>query len=523
MGSRKARKGTYAVAACSALLLVVSGAVSASAATITNWTNWGGGLSNTRSSSDSTIGVGNASKLKVKWKLSTDGNISATPAVENGRIYVPDSVGNVYGVDASTGAVIWQTSVPAITGVPGDYSRATPAIAGNLLILGDQAGKSSSPDGYLFALDKTTGQVAWRTTIPGGFPILTQSATVVGTTAYVGVASYEELLVRFGVPLSFRGSMLAIDTETGQIKWKTYMAPEGYTGASVWGSSPAVDTKSNTVYIATGNNYSVPDSVSACLAAATTDAERAACVPADDMFDAIVALDATTGAVKWSFRGMPSDAWNVACGIPFPGFEDPTPGCPTNQGPDYDFAQAPMLFKVNGKNYVGAGQKSGMFWALDPATGALQWSTQAGPGGVAGGLQWGSATDGSRVYAANANSMFQPWTLANGTTVNYGGWVGLDAATGRVQWQTPNPQGQGAPGPVTVANGVVYACSADGAGHMYAMKASDGSILWDFPSGDVCYGGAAISNGVVYWGTGYPSFGPDAPGQALYAFSVNGK
>lgn len=61
--------------------------------------------------------------------------------------------------------------------------------------------------------------------------------------------------------------------------------------------------------------------MTACVAAATTDEERAACVPADNMFDAIVALDTTTGAVKWSTRALPVDAWNVACGIPVPGYQ----------------------------------------------------------------------------------------------------------------------------------------------------------------------------------------------------------
>lgn len=517
------RKGRYAVAASAALLLALSGAMSASAAAGTNWTSWGSDLSNSRSSADTTIGVGNASKLAVKWRVPTAGNVSATPAVEDGRLYVPDDAGRLYALDARTGATIWQSTIPGYTGVPGDYSRTTPTIAGNLLIVGDQAGKSFSPDGYLLAVDKATGALVWKKKFEGGYPLLTQSPTIVGNTIYVGTASYEELLVRFGFPLDFRGSMNAIDLSTGETLWQTYMAPEGYTGASVWGSSPAVDTKTDTVYIGTGNNYSVPDSVSSCLGSASTDAERAECVPAADMFDAVVALDAGTGAVKWTFRAMPSDAWNVACGIPFPGFEDPVAGCPTNKGPDYDFGQAPMLFKVNGQSFVGAGQKSGTFWALDPATGALKWSTQVGPGGVAGGLQWGSATDGTRVYSANANSVQSPWTLTNGTTVDYGGWVGMAAGTGKVLWQTLNPRQAGAPGPVTVANGVVYACSADAAGHMYAMKASDGSILWDYPSGDICYGGAAISNGVVYWGTGYALGGPDAPGQALYAFSLNGK
>lgn len=509
---------------------VVAGALLAApaafAATSSDWTSWGYDTSNTRhNASEKSIGVGNVGRLAVKWKLPTAGNVSATPAVENGVVYAPDFAGNLYAVNAATGAVKWQASIPAMTGIPGDFARATPAIWGNVLVFGDQAGRATPIpgfDGYVLGVDKRTGTLLWKTKVEGGFPIMTQSPTVVDGVAYLGAASYEEALVRFGFPLSFRGFMMALNVNTGAVLWKTYTVPEGFTGGAVWGSSPAVDSKRGSVYIATGNNYSVPDSVTECLATAADDAARAACVPASNMFDAIVALDNKTGAVKWSTRALPSDAWNLACGIPgFPGFEDPTPDCPEGAGPDFDFGQAPALFKANGVEFVGAGQKSGVYWALDPATGAVRWQTQAGTGGIGGGLQWGSAADGVRVYTANSNSQFKPWPLQDGTTVNYGGWSALDARTGRILWQRPNPAFNGAPGPVTVANGVMYGCSADSDGHMYALKASDGRVLWDYASGEQCYGGAAVSDGVVYWGTGYSLGGPDIdPDQGLYAFAV---
>src|SRR4029079_17179965 len=112
--------------------------------------------------------------------------------------------------------------------------------------------------------------------------------------------------------------------------------------------------------------------------------------------------------------------------------------CPDPEGPDYDFGQAPALFtartdkgdkanKGQKVELVGAGQKSGQYWALDPDTGAVVWETQAGPGGTAGGLQWGSSVDGDRVYTANSNSNYKPWTLPDGSTTNLGVWSGLDA------------------------------------------------------------------------------------------------
>lgn len=183
------------------VLFVAPAAVGAQA----GWPSAGHDLANTRNG-DSTIGVGGAAKLALKWKVATAGNVSATPSVENGVVYVPDDQGNLYALAAATGAVIWQKNLSTDYGAPaGDYSRATPAISGNTLVLGDQAGKVFSPDGWVFAVDKRDGSLLWKTTVEGGYPILTQSATIADDTVYIGAASNEEVLVRFGFPLTFRG------------------------------------------------------------------------------------------------------------------------------------------------------------------------------------------------------------------------------------------------------------------------------------------------------------------------------
>ncbi|MGH9005255.1 MAG: PQQ-binding-like beta-propeller repeat protein, partial [Acidimicrobiia bacterium] len=364
----------------------------------------------------------------------------------------------------------------------------------------------------------------WATQVEDHFAaIITQSATIHAGVAYVGVASLEEALAGL-VPgydcCSFRGSMAALDIKTGQILWKTIMVPPGYSGNAVWGSSPAIDTRRGSVYVATGNNYSVPDETLQCVADAAGDpVATAACLPADNHFDAIMALDLRTGQVKWVTRALPFDAWTTDC-IPFLGDGS---NCPEPAGPDYDFGQAPALFRAKDargkeRELVGAGQKSGVYWALDPDTGAVVWSTQTGPGGVAGGLQWGSAVDGRRVYTANANSNLTPWG-PDGSTA--GMWAALDASTGEILWQVAPPQGGGASGPVTTANGVVFGCSLDPEGHMYAMDAATGEVLWQYASGGSCLSGAAISDGTLYWGSGYSNFGFGTPNNQLYAFSVH--
>ncbi len=516
------RFATFAM--MTALLGLMIPMAGATASEGSGWTSAGGNRQNTRfQQSEHKISPATVDGLEVKWALTTDGDVSATPAVDDDTVYVPDWAGNLYAVDRLTGAVRWTASISAITGVPGDKARATPAVTEHKVIVGTQGPFGGG--GKVLAFDKVTGAVAWATQADDHpAAIITQSATVFDGRVYVGVASQEEALAALfpGYPCcSFRGSMVALDLDTGAILWKTLLAPEGYSGNAVWGSSPAIDTKRGQLYIATGNNYSVPQSVLDCVAGAGDDpVAKAACLPADDHFDSIMALDLRTGAIRWATRALPFDAWTVDC-IPFVGDGS---NCPEPAGPDYDFGQAPALFTVksNGKprDLVGAGQKSGQYWTLDPGTGAVLWVTQAGPGGTAGGLQWGSAVDGNRVYTANANSNFIPWTLPGGATTTDGVWSGLDAATGEILWQTVPSGGGSTSGPVSTANGVVFGCSLDVAGHMYALDAATGAELWSFASGGSCLSGAAISRGMVYWGSGYSNFGFGTPNNKLYAFGL---
>ena len=47
---------------------------------------------------------------------------------------------------------------------------------------------------------------------------------------------------------NFRGSVVALDLNTGAILWKTYMVPPTYSGGAVWGSTPVVDLKRRSLY-----------------------------------------------------------------------------------------------------------------------------------------------------------------------------------------------------------------------------------------------------------------------------------
>lgn len=509
------------------VLMMVTGTVNA-ASLSSAWPSAGHDLLNTRNqNTESKINSGNAGNLAVKWAFTTGGDVSATPALDGPNVYFPDWAGNLYAVDQKTGVQIWSHKISDYTGIPGDYSRATPAVYNGYLIFGNQGGYVNG-SAWMMAVNKQTGNLVWKTQVETvAFPIITQSAVIdpSGTipVAYVGVASAEEAFEAFipgYVCCSFRGSMLALNANTGQILWKTYTVPAGgvpgdsYTGGAVWGSTAVVDNGRNSLYISTGNNYSVPLSVRSCIVAANGDPTATrACISPDDHFDSVMALNLKTGAIKWSSVAIPYDSFNLSC--LFPANPD---NCPQPAGPDYDFGQGPMLYTVASKtgkpvSLLGAGQKSGQYWAFNPDTGAVVWVTQVGPGGTLGGLEWGSATDGKRIYVAIANSERKPWALGNA-----GGWSALDAATGAILWQTADPNGAIDTGAVSVANGVVYGCSMDPIGHMFAFNAASGATLWNYPSGGSCNAGAAISNGVVYWGSGYSRFG--TANNKLFAFGL---
>ena len=140
-----------------------------------------------------------------------------------------------------------------------------------------------------------------------------------------------------------------------------------------------------------------------------------------------------------------------------------------------------------------------------------------------GGIQWGAATDGQRIYFAEANSAYIPTTLIpSGQKTNGSYWSAFDVNTGQILWQTPiytpavQPQGGRAETPpagaytigggsVSVAGGVLY--GEDAAGDFVALDTTNGQILRTVQSGGASISAPAIVDGVLYWASGYSSVG----------------
>ena len=217
--------------------------------------------------------------------------------------------------------------------------------------------------------------------------------------------------------------------------------------------------------------------------------------------------------------------------------------CPEPHGPDYDLGASPNLVTLaNGKRLLTIGQKSGVIWALDPDdSGRIVWSKRVGVGGVLGGVQWGTATDGKTVYAAVSDIAFISLVLGQPLTPDPdkgGGLHALRVDTGETLWSAQPAQacaGRRNCSPaqsaaVTATPDFVLSGSVDG--HIRAYATGNGAVVWDydtartFPTvnGIVANGGSldaagpTIAGGMIFVGSGYGLYGGQA-GNVLIAFA----
>ena len=318
------------------------------------WLSYGRTQGETRYSPLGQITADNVTTLGLAWSYvlgAGGGNQEGTPLVWNDTIYAITSWSVVVALDARTGKERWRwdpevnqpTVRPAIC--CGNVNRGLALYNGMII--------APAIDGRLFALDARTGRPVWETRIVYSQNLftLTMAPRIAGGKVIIGASGGDK---------PTRGQFVAVDAQTGRLAWRFYTVPgdpslpaeneamrraartwggEFYKeggGGAVWDGF-AYDPEANLVYVGTGNPQPWIEKFRGAKGL-------------DNLYTcSILAVDLTSGELKWHYQAVPNDNW------------------------DYDNVQQLMLLDlpINGRTrkVIAQAAKNGFFYVLDRVTG----------------------------------------------------------------------------------------------------------------------------------------------------------
>jgi quinohemoprotein ethanol dehydrogenase len=473
-----------------------------------NWITNGGAVNNERYSTLNQITSSNVSGLQQVWHIHLNSgsaakySAEATPLVYDGVMYMVTGNDDAFALDATTGQKLWeyqshidQTISTACCG----WDNRGLAIGGGLVY-------DAQLDGNLVALNQETGQVAWKV------PVFNWREGVTLTSAplyYNGVVYVGSTGGEFG----FRGSVTAYNATNGNELWRFFTVPQpGDIGGQTWAAGPlGFQTGGATVW----NTPSADPAQNAIVFTTGNAAPWSSRGPGENLFtSSFVALNATTGQLKWWFQVVHHDIWDYDCPSPTVMFD--------------------IQIKGQERQAIAEPCKTGWVYELDRTTGAPligipekkvpqdkaqhTWPTQPEPIGQAFDSQCAKASS----YTGKAGSIgghkvkvgciFTPYDTTHAAAM-------APSAQGGNDWN---------PSSYNPATGYLYTCSADSdfsllgvpaatltssylagagffgvtfggihfyAGHLTAMNMTDNMKAWNVDYHSPCYSGSFTTAG----------------------------
>lgn len=518
-----------------------------------NWVSYGRDYRNQRFSPLARIDAKNVAALAPVWSYRSgiESTFQATPLVVDGVMYVSLPFNHVVALDARDGRLLWRYQHERRTKKMccGPANRGVAVAYGKVFI--------GTVDARLIALDQATGAMVWdaplveelggpaektdqlaaddplrRSRVTGTTgvgasmaPLVVDGKVIIGITG-VGYGLHLDS-EREGAPLGAvvgiagqsqrAGFYAAFDAASGTRVWQfDSTPPSGWEGqfrittpdgerlerdiaaeraalsrypeaakrggGSAW-TTPALDAKTNTLFVGIGNPSPQMD-----------DFTR----PGDNLYTvSIVALDASTGSIKWYYQLVPHDLWG------------------------YDVASPPVLLDVEKDGAtipaVAHAGKTGWLYVLDRRDGSLLYKSEPfvphtnmfrrptregieiAPGG-AGGANWSPAAFDPRTGLAYVAAMHWPMrytvkempasadkpavrytSLEPADTQRWGLLSAIDTqAAGRIRWQvrTDEPLVGGV---LATAGNLLF--MGEGNGKFNAYDSQTGKLLWQFACG----------------------------------------
>ena len=287
----------------------------------------------------------------------------------------------------------------------------SPLVVGDVVYVG-------STDGSLYAVNKADGTQRWKFDSRG--PISSSPAFHAGTV-YI---------------LSMDGLVYAVDAETGKSRWTFATKGERrFTAPGIHGATPRTER--------------MPDPFDV-FTSSPTIANGTVYIGSGDQN--VYALDAATGALRWTFAT--GDVVHASPAV------------------------------ANNTVFIGSWDRN--VYALDAATGRERWRY----------------TTGNDTVIYNQIGIASSAAIANGV-VYVGGRDGkfhsVDERTGAVRWVHNNNGGWTIASPA-VRNGVVYFPTSDGT-RFKALDAVTGDVKFNLQNLAVSFSSPAIAGDVAYYGT----------------------
>jgi alcohol dehydrogenase (cytochrome c) len=325
-----------------------------------NWLTNNHDYSNQRYSPLDKINTKTVKGMKLLYSVALNNAVpnytESTPLAEDGFLYLTDTWGVVYKIDATAGDVgriVWTMD-------PGQDKASQAnrgvALAGNMVI------SVANGPARLIAMKKDTGETIWEKNITGDTPRveITGAPLLVDNEILVGAA---------GGDAGTRTWLAAYDMTTGNEIWKKYNVPApGEAGSETWkGDANSWQTGGGAMY--TTGTYDPDKKVIIWGTGNPVPPYDPITRPGDNLYtNSVLARDPKTGDLKWYFQFTPNDAW------------------------DYDESGAHILYKakVNGKDqtllthsgrngFLYTFDENGKFMHANPYMEGINWTAGINP------------------------------------------------------------------------------------------------------------------------------------------------
>ncbi len=312
----------------------------------------------------------NVGDLRLVWtRALSAGYQEGTPLVYGGTLYMPNPNDHLQAIDAVAGDLLWEYRRERPEGAAGTLAAAAGLVSVNRNVaIYDNLIIDTGNDGYVYAVDASTGELAWETEIfdfETG-PARHSSGPIVANGKVISGRSCRPA----GGPTAC--VIVAHDATTGAELWRTRLVPApGEPGDETWGGVPyeervhvgswmvpSYDPELNLVYVGTSVTSPAPK-----FLLGGSDLKHL-------YHNSTLALDADTGEIRWYYQHL-NDHWDMD--HPFERLLVDTVVAP--DAAEVSWINPRLRAGEERKVITGIPGKTGVVYTLDRETGEFLWAT----------------------------------------------------------------------------------------------------------------------------------------------------